>query len=82
MQQCHLKDVTKHDRSNGRIYRISYNDAKPVKVDLQKLSSDEELVKSTDARQRMVSTACAVGILQERAPVSLRDRFCEERSIL
>ncbi|HEY2412052.1 MAG TPA: PVC-type heme-binding CxxCH protein [Pirellulaceae bacterium] len=44
MQQCHLKDVTKHDRSNGRIYRISYNNAKPVRVDLQQLG-DAELVK-------------------------------------
>jgi putative membrane-bound dehydrogenase-like protein len=43
MQQCHLRDVTKHDRSNGRIYRISYNNAKPVKVDLQK-ATNEQLV--------------------------------------
>jgi putative membrane-bound dehydrogenase-like protein len=43
-QQCHLKEPNAHDRSNGRIYRIVYGDAKPVKVDLQKLS-DEELVK-------------------------------------
>jgi putative membrane-bound dehydrogenase-like protein len=43
-QQCHLKDIDKHDRSNGRIYRIVYDNAKPVKVDLQKLS-DHELVK-------------------------------------
>ncbi|MCP6725988.1 hypothetical protein NL526_28430, partial [Klebsiella pneumoniae] len=35
---------SKHDRSNGRIYRISYNNAKPVRVDLQK-SKDDELVK-------------------------------------
>jgi putative membrane-bound dehydrogenase-like protein len=44
MQQCHLREPEKHDRSNGRIYRISYNNAKPVKVDLQKLS-DEEVIK-------------------------------------
>ncbi len=43
-QQCHLREPDKHDRSNGRIYRIVYNDAKPVKVDLQKLG-DDELVK-------------------------------------
>ena len=43
-QQCHLREPDKHDRSNGRIYRIVYNDAKPVKVDLQKMK-DEELVK-------------------------------------
>src|SRR4029079_7569089 len=44
MQQCHLRDVNRHDRSNGRIYRIVYEDAKPVRVDLQKLK-DLELVK-------------------------------------
>ncbi len=44
MQQCHLREPGKHDRSNGRIYRISYENAKPVKVDLQKLS-DAELIK-------------------------------------
>ncbi len=41
MQQCHLKEPDKHDRSNGRIYRISYNNAKPVQVDLQKLDARE-----------------------------------------
>ncbi len=44
MQACHRPEVNVHDRSNGRIYRIVYNDAKPVKMDLQRLS-DEELVK-------------------------------------
>ena len=42
--QCHHKDVNGHDRTNGRIYRIVYGDAKPVKVDLQKCT-DEELVQ-------------------------------------
>jgi putative membrane-bound dehydrogenase-like protein len=44
MQACHRPDPNVHDRSNGRIYRIVYGDAKPVKVDLQKLK-DEELVQ-------------------------------------
>ncbi len=43
-EQCHLREPDKHDRSNGRIYRIVYGDAKPVKVDLGKMK-DEELVK-------------------------------------
>lgn len=42
--QCHHREFQKHDRSNGRIFRVAYNNAKPVKVDLQKLSS-AELVK-------------------------------------
>ncbi|WP_425615012.1 PVC-type heme-binding CxxCH protein [Anatilimnocola sp. NA78] len=40
--QCHHKNTEGHDRTNGRIYRISYGDAKPVKVDLQSCT-DEEL---------------------------------------
>lgn len=42
--QCHHREFQKHDRSNGRIFRVAYQNAKPVKVDLKKLSSDE-LVK-------------------------------------
>ncbi|MDX1946127.1 MAG: family 16 glycoside hydrolase [Pirellulaceae bacterium] len=44
MQQCHRKEIDVHDRTNGRIYRIVHQDAKPVRVDLQK-QSDEELVR-------------------------------------
>jgi putative membrane-bound dehydrogenase-like protein len=42
--QCHHTNVAGHDRSNGRIFRVSYDAAKPLKVDLQKMS-DAELVK-------------------------------------
>jgi putative heme-binding domain-containing protein len=42
--QCHRPEEGAHDRTNGRIYRVSYNNAKPVRVDLAKLS-DMELVK-------------------------------------
>ncbi len=38
---CHHREPDGHDRSNGRIFKISYQNAKPVKVDLQKLSNDE-----------------------------------------
>ncbi|MDQ6632979.1 MAG: hypothetical protein M3Y82_14690, partial [Verrucomicrobiota bacterium] len=37
--QCHHNDVNGHDRSNGRIFRISYGETKFEKVDLQKLSA-------------------------------------------
>ena len=40
--QCHHGDVNLHDRSNGRIFKISYGQPKPVQVDLQK-KSDLEL---------------------------------------
>ncbi len=36
MQACHLGDPTKHDRSNGRIYKIIYGKNEAVTVDLAK----------------------------------------------
>ena len=60
----------KHDRTNGRIYKISYNDAKPVKVDLQKLS-DEELVKLARRTTTSGTSARAGGYLQERCKLRL-----------
>jgi putative membrane-bound dehydrogenase-like protein len=44
-QACHKTEPEIWDRTNGRVYKVSYKGAKPVtKVDLQKCS-DEELVK-------------------------------------
>ncbi len=39
--QCHRPEEGAHDRTNGRIYRIAYNGAKPVAVDLQTLRTGE-----------------------------------------
>ncbi len=39
-QQCHDKNAQLHDRTNGRIFKLSYGDPKPVKVDLQVAPSD------------------------------------------
>ena len=64
-QQCHLREPDKHDRSNGRIYRIVYNDAKPVKVDLGKMK-DGELVKLLRNENQWYARH-AQRILQERA---------------
>lgn len=41
MQACHAGDVKAHDRSNGRIYKISAGEVKPVTVDLKKLNDVE-----------------------------------------
>ncbi len=46
MQACHLTDPGKHDRSNGRIYKIAYGDVKPSSVSLQ-TETDIELVQHT-----------------------------------
>jgi putative membrane-bound dehydrogenase-like protein len=43
-QHCHNPDDEKWDRSNGRIYRISWKETyKPVKVDLGKMTDDQLL---------------------------------------
>ncbi|QDT36288.1 PVC-type heme-binding CxxCH protein [Stratiformator vulcanicus] len=44
IQQCHRVDISQHDRGNGRIFRVSYDNAKPIKIDL-KDKSDLELVE-------------------------------------
>ncbi|HVY72309.1 MAG TPA: PVC-type heme-binding CxxCH protein, partial [Verrucomicrobiae bacterium] len=42
--QCHHNNVDGHDRTNGRIFHIVYNNQKHTIVDLQK-NTDEELVR-------------------------------------
>ncbi len=37
--QCHHNDVNGHDRTNGRIFKVSYGDSRPVRVDLARESS-------------------------------------------
>jgi len=62
--QCHRPEEGAHDRTNGRIYRVAYNNAKPVKVDLAKLS-DLELVKLL-SNQNEWHRRHATRLLQER----------------
>ena len=67
--QCHLNTPESHDRSNGRIFKISYGEKryirKPDPIDLQKLK-DEELVKLL-ASNNSWQARHAQRILQERA---------------
>src|SRR5437588_1122694 len=63
--QCHHTRVDGHDRSNGRIYKIVYNNQKTSRVDLAKLS-DEQLVKLVPSKNEFMSRH-ARQILQERA---------------
>ena len=66
--ECHSTDPNQHDRSNGRIFKISYGESKPHPVDLQKLS-DQELVDLTMSKSEW-SSRHARRILQERAQKS------------
>ena len=47
MQACHLTDPGKHDRTNGRIYKIAYGDIKKSTTVSLGTASDMELVKHT-----------------------------------
>lgn len=75
-QHCHNPDDEKWDRSNGRIYRISWKETyKPVKVDLGKMS-DVELVKLLANRndwhvrnsRRLMMERAAAGRLDKGLP--------------
>src|SRR4029079_13653107 len=69
--QCHRPEEGAHDRTNGRIYRVAYNNAKPVKVDLAKLS-DLELVKLLSNPNEWYRRH-ATRLLQERRKASAAD---------
>jgi putative membrane-bound dehydrogenase-like protein len=65
MQACHRREVEVHDRSNGRIYKVSYGKTTPVEVDLTKLE-DIELAEMC-LRENDWYVRHARRILQERA---------------
>jgi len=62
---CHRTNPEIWDRSNGRIYRVSYGDVKPKSVDLAKLSNLELANLQSHDNDWYVRTARR--LLQERA---------------
>jgi putative membrane-bound dehydrogenase-like protein len=64
--QCHENRPDGHDRSNGRIFKVSYGQSKATSVDLEKLSNETliELLKSKNEWQ----VRHARRLLQERGP--------------
>lgn len=62
---CHRTNPEIWDRSNGRIYRVSYGDVKPVTVDLSALSSLQLAQLQSHDNDWYVRTARR--LLQERA---------------
>ena len=60
---CHRRDKEIWDRTNGRVYRVSFGHPQPAALDLAKLS-DAELVELHTARKRMV---CADGTTDSAA---------------
>ncbi len=63
--QCHHNREDGHDRSNGRIYKIVYNNQPVTRVDLAGLS-EEALVKLVPSKNEFLSRH-ARRVLQERA---------------
>ncbi len=73
-QHCHNPDDEKWDRSNGRIYRVSWAATyKPVKVDLGKMSDGELVNLQTHSNDWYARTARR--LLQER---SINFKGCPE----
>jgi putative membrane-bound dehydrogenase-like protein len=62
---CHHGNVEGHDRTNGRIYKVSFGDAKARPVDLQKRSDNELAMMFAEKNDWYVRHARR--ILQERA---------------
>ncbi len=65
MQACHLTEVARHDRSNGRIYKIVYGENKAIQVDLTKATDDELAAYATHDNDWYVRHSRR--LLQERA---------------
>ena len=64
--QCHNADPAVHDRTNGRIFKVVYNDQKTTPVDLQKLSGTELVALQLKANDWWVRHSRR--ILEERGP--------------
>jgi putative membrane-bound dehydrogenase-like protein len=62
--QCHHRGVDVHDRSNGRIFKVSYQKAAPVRIDMQTLPSDSLVAMQLHKNEWFVRHARR--ILQER----------------
>ncbi len=77
--ECHETDGDLAHRENGRIYKITYGDVKPVKVDLAKLS-DEELARLQSHKNEWFVRQSR-RILQERAAAG-RDLGAAEQVLL
>ena len=64
--QCHHRGVDMHDRSNGRIFKVSYQGASPARIDLGKLPGDALVAMQLHRNEWYVRHARR--ILQERGP--------------
>lgn len=63
--ECHENDADNAHRENGRIYKVTYGDVKPTKVDLSAQSSEDLARLAAHANEWFVRTSRQV--LQNRA---------------
>ena len=63
---CHHNREDGHDRSNGRIFKVCYQNAKPTQVDLRKLPSEKLVELQLETNDWYVRHARR--LLQERGP--------------
>ncbi len=77
MQACHRRDASVHDRSNGRIYKISYGKSANTSVNLQELSDLELAEQALNENDWYVRHSRR--ILQERAAIRSIDAAAQER---
>jgi putative membrane-bound dehydrogenase-like protein len=65
-QACHLTQPERWDRTNGRLYRVTYGEHRPAAVDLRALPNEELVRLQSHANEWYVRNARLV--LQERGP--------------
>ncbi len=86
MQACHLTDPGKHDRTNGRIYKIVHGELAKFRTVSLGTATDMELVKHTLNRndwyvrhsRRVLQERSAVGKVSDEAVASLKKMAKEE----
>ena len=76
--QCHHNEVNLHDRTNGRIFKVSYGDPKPFQQDLSKLDSAALVQMQTHPNEWYARHARR--ILQERGPSEQVDEMLRASS--
>ncbi|MGZ5517375.1 MAG: PVC-type heme-binding CxxCH protein [Limisphaerales bacterium] len=77
--QCHHNDPKGHDKTNGRVFRVSYGDPKFQAVDLQKKTDDELVLLQAHPNDWYARHARR--ILQERAHSRILDANARDRMV-
>lgn len=63
--QCHRPEEGSHDRSNGRVFRVSYGDSQPLKVNLKDVAAADLLTLASTSENEWYARH-AIRILHER----------------